>query len=178
MAYDQQVLSLLVQLAQKEEVFFKTTVVLTDNPEKVFEKFRSECKYIEAAGGVVFNRNGEMLMIFRNGKWDLPKGKLEKGEVPETGSVREVEEECGVNDLTIGKPLSSSWHTYEHHGNHVLKRTYWFVMQTTFSGDLIPQTEEGITEVKWMKPDEVEDALNNTYGTIVDVIREAIGRPV
>jgi 8-oxo-dGTP pyrophosphatase MutT (NUDIX family) len=162
----------LLNLAHAHEKFFRQIYLFDEHPEKVFEMLQSKCKLIDAAGGLVRNEKNEMLLIFRNGKWDLPKGKLEKDETPAYAAIREVEEECGIKELTITKPLSPTFHTYIHKEKMVLKKTYWFEMICTDKKELIPQTEEGITEVKWMKEEEVKNALENTYHSIVDVLKE------
>ena len=105
-------------------------------------------------------------------KWDLPKAKLEKGEKIEEAAVREVEEECAVNGLQITKALNDTFHIYHIKENPILKQTYWFEMQTDFEGELIPQTEEGIEEVKWVGKKELESlVLKNTYASIADFLR-------
>ena len=169
--FDPASLDELLNLAHEHRSFFTRTFLFDENPEKVMEEFQSRCKIIEAAGGLVKNKNGELLMIFRNDKWDLPKGKLEKGETPEIAAVREVEEECGIGKLKIIKPLSSTFHTYKHHDKIVLKKTYWYEMSCDDDRKLKPQKEEGITDVKWMKEEQVEKALANTFHSIVDVVR-------
>lgn len=133
--------------------------------------FSSLFTLIEAAGGLVSNPNGEWLFIFRHGKWDLPKGKIEKGEAIETAAIREVEEECGIKNLKIIKPLTPTYHTYSLEEKEVLKRTYWFEMSSNDTSKLVPQTEEGITEVKWVKPTLFEPIHHNTYELIKDVMK-------
>jgi 8-oxo-dGTP pyrophosphatase MutT (NUDIX family) len=141
--------------------------------KKCFDTFFSSYKYIEAAGGAVFNTRNELLFIYRLKKWDLPKGKIEKGEDIESAALREVEEECGVDGLTIIKELSPTYHTYVLKGKNVLKKTYWFLMQTNFNGELIPQIEEDIEAVEWMKLDDIKGVVfPNTYPAIIDVVRE------
>ena len=125
---------------------------------------------IEASGGLVFNKDGDILMIFRNGKWDLPKGKLEIGESVEECAIREVEEECGIYGLDITEKLLETYHTYNLSGKEILKRTYWYKMNTDFNGELIPQIEEGITKVSWVSKDKISDKLTNSYGNILDVL--------
>ncbi len=169
--FDPASLDELLNLAHGQHDFFTRTFLFDENPEKVMEEFQSRCKIIEAAGGLVKNKKGELLMIFRNDKWDLPKGKLEKGETPEVAAVREVEEECGIGKLKIIKPLSSTFHTYKHHDKIVLKKTYWYEMTCDDDRKLKPQKEEGITDVKWMKEEQVEMAMKNTFHSIVDVVR-------
>ena len=126
---------------------------------------------VKAAGGVVYNQKKELLMIFRNGKWDLPKGKLETGESIEECAIREVQEECGVNNLQIISKLSDTYHTYELNGKMVLKHTFWFRMTTNFEGELSPQTKEGITKVKWVKQDEIAEKLKNSYANLVELFQ-------
>lgn len=169
--YDAASLDELLNLAHERHDFFTRTFLLDENPGKVFEQFKNKCKIIEAAGGLVKNEIGELLMIYRSGKWDLPKGKIEKGESPEIAAVREVEEECGIGKLEIIKPLPPTFHTYKHHEKIVLKKTYWYEMSCADKKTLTPQLEEGITEVKWMKEREVEKALQNTFYSIVEVVK-------
>ncbi len=142
-------------------------------PEDAFAEFASHFTSIDAAGGLVTNQSGELLMIRRLGKWDLPKGKMENGENPPDTALREVEEECGINQLTIKHTQAFiTYHTYELNQERILKRTFWYGMQSGFSKQLVPQKEEGITKVEWVSPDEtLEEKLRNTYQNIIDVIR-------
>ncbi len=170
--FDPASLDELLNLAHQHRNFFTRTFMVDENPEKVFEQLVGRCHMIEAAGGRVHNAKGGLLMIFRNEKWDLPKGKLEKGEVPEEAAVREVEEECGIGKLKIIRALSPTYHTYRHKEQIVLKKTWWYEMSCDDDRKLTPQVEEGITEVKWMKEKEVKKAMTNTFFSIVDVIKE------
>jgi 8-oxo-dGTP pyrophosphatase MutT (NUDIX family) len=126
---------------------------------------------IEAAGGLVFNKDGDILMIFRNGKWDLPKGKLEIGESVEECAIREVEEECSIVGLYITEKIIETYHTYSLKGEEILKRTYWYKMRTNFDGELSPQIEEGITKVSWIDKDQISEKIKNSYGNISDVLK-------
>lgn len=145
--------------------------VITEHPKKFWKKFKSSFKYIVAAGGTVFNADNELLVIHRLGKWDLPKGKLEKEEDIETCAIREVNEECNVGGLKIVSELESTFHCYPlKSGKWALKRTYWYKMETTFNGVLIPQTEEGIDQVKWMPISQLDTVKANTYQSILEVI--------
>ena len=110
-------------------------------------------------------------MIFRNGKWDLPKGKLEVGENIKECAIREVQEECGVSGLSIINALQDTYHTYEINGKKILKRTYWFSMHTDFKGILEPQIEEGITEVVWLDKKQIAEKLNNSFGNIKELFK-------
>lgn len=140
------------------------------NPKQVFEALFADYTIIEAAGGLVFNSKGAFLVIRRLGKWDLPKGKIEKGESIEDAAVREVEEECGISGVFIEKQLIETYHTYEIKGTPILKRTYWFEMYYKGDEQLVPQTEEDITEVKWLDWSQKETIFSNTYENIKDVI--------
>jgi ADP-ribose pyrophosphatase YjhB (NUDIX family) len=168
--YDEPTLDEILILAHKYDVFFRQIFLVDKHPEKVFEKLLEKCKVIEAAGGLVFNEKKELLLIFRNGKWDLPKGKIEKNETPEEAGVREVEEECGIGKLKITATAAATYHTYFHNEKYVLKKTYWYKMSCADEKTLVPQREEGITEVKWMNEEEVKKAMANTYHSIRDIV--------
>lgn len=141
--------------------------------KNVFSDFFSSYKIIEAAGGLVLNNQNEILFILRLGKWDLPKGKLEYGEKTDEAALREVQEECGVEQLEIIKSLSNTYHTYTIKDKKVLKITYWYLMKTNFNGKLIPQTEEDIEKVEWISLKKSKEIVfKNTYGAIKDVISE------
>jgi len=152
------------------EVYF-----INPNAKLLAELFMSMFTIIDAAGGLVRNDKGQWLFIYRNGKWDLPKGKIEKGEKIKTAAIREVEEECGIAKLKIVKELSSTYHIYSLEEKTVLKRTYWFKMACADTSPLVPQTEEGITDVKWFNLEEVQHALKNTYGSIKEVAKNITG---
>ncbi len=144
--------------------------IFSESSEKLFEQFKNLYKVVEAAGGVVMNAENEVLFIFRNNKWDLPKGKLEKGESIEDCAVREVAEECGITPPSLGKFLRTTYHTYEHKGMQVLKPTYWYAMHTVSKETLTPQLEEGITEVRWVAKSEFPMILENTFPNISELI--------
>lgn len=120
----------------------------------------------KAGGGLVYNKDGNVLFIFRNGKWDLPKGRTEKGEEIEDTAIREVEEETGVSGLKITNKLQKTYHVFKRNGVYKLKITHWFEMRTNYSGQLTGQIEEGIEKVAWLNPDEVKSALGNSYENI------------
>lgn len=130
-------------------------------------------KKIIAAGGLVKNSNGEFLFIFRRGKWDLPKGKVDEGEKIDEAALREVQEECGIADVEIIRPLTKTHHNYELNGEKILKETHWFLMKTNGSEKLIPQKEEDITEAIWADEKKLKNILENTYETIRDVFHQS-----
>lgn len=133
---------------------------------KLLKKFLKELPNVIAGGGKVYNDKGEILFIYRNDKWDLPKGKIEGVESIEETAIREVMEETGVAGLEIIKPLETTYHIFKRHGRNKIKITYWFEMKTSFSGNLYAQEMEGITKVAWLKPEQIEEALKNSYANI------------
>ncbi|WP_113638815.1 NUDIX hydrolase [Nubsella zeaxanthinifaciens] len=149
----------------------KNYLLLCKNPEGVFKKIKKELTVIKAAGGLVTNAKNEFLFIFRNKKWDLPKGKVDKGEKVKDAAVREVEEECGVKIDKRGDRVCKTYHVYEMNNEVILKRTSWYHMTVKGSPKLIPQTEEGITEAAWVAPHEIKAKIKNTYPLITDVLK-------
>ncbi|HIP32523.1 MAG TPA: NUDIX domain-containing protein [Crocinitomicaceae bacterium] len=143
--------------------------ILCQNIEDDFLRLFADYELIEAAGGVVRNQKG-ILMIYRNGLWDIPKGKLEKREDVKTAAIREVEEECGIEQPIIEDWLIDTYHIYVYKGRKVLKKTFWYSMKYSGNKKLIPQIEEGITDVKWMSAEEFLKVRGKTYGSINEVI--------
>lgn len=133
--------------------------------DQIFESYKRQ----SAAGGIV-QRDDAYLFIKRNGLWDIPKGKLEKGEGPEEGAVREIEEECGLVAPKIKEHLLDTWHTFERKDRSILKRTYWYWLEEGEKAPLIPQEEEGITEVAYFKTDQFAQIKSNTYLSIIEVM--------
>jgi hypothetical protein len=132
--------------------------------------FQKEFKVVHAGGGLVVNPKKEILFIFRSNVWDLPKGRVEKGESIEETAVREVEEECGVKGLTLIKPLIVTHHLFYMDNIQQMKITDWFLMDIDYNEKLTPQLEEGITDVVFKNPTEVKEAMSNTYANIQLVI--------
>lgn len=132
-------------------------------------------KIIKAGGGLVRNGEGELLLIFRRGKWDLPKGKLDEGETIEACALREVEEETGVKHLALGELISVTWHEYfdKWVGEDVIKETHWFRMDVAGVPALVPQTEEDITAIEWTKKSDLPKRMEQSYITIIDVLEES-----
>jgi len=142
---------------------------VTELKKAIWKKFI----VLKAAGGLVINEKKELLFILRRGFWDLPKGKLEAGEKLEDCAVREVEEETGITNIKLGKLLVTTYHTYDESGKHILKESYWYLMHVEKAGKLVPQTEEDITEIRWVKKKELQEVLKNTFPSIIDVIKVA-----
>ncbi|HCL83820.1 MAG TPA: hypothetical protein DIC22_07590 [Chitinophagaceae bacterium] len=126
---------------------------------------------IRAGGGLVVNEKGEVLFMFRRGKWDLPKGKLDPGETLEACALREVTEETGVQKPELIKFLLITEHEYEERGLAIRKKTYWYLMKTNSHQPLVPQFEEDITELKWIGPDDYKIVQQNTYPGIIEVLK-------
>jgi 8-oxo-dGTP pyrophosphatase MutT (NUDIX family) len=125
---------------------------------------------IKAAGGLVKNERDEYLFIYRNDKWDLPKGKIEKQEGTKEAAVREVEEECGIKVNKLEEKICKTYHSYIYKGDVVLKKTYWFNMRCKGQNNLKPQKEEGITDVRWFKKEDISPIVENTFPSIMDVL--------
>lgn len=136
------------------------------NGELLIQKFKKKTSVVLAAGGLVKNDKGEILFIKRNGKWDLPKGRVEGNETIEEAAIRETQEETGVKNLEIVKPLLITYHFFNRNGKMKLKETYWFEMTTTYAGKLSPEESEGIKKVVWKNPKKTTKALLNSYANI------------
>jgi len=157
--------------AQKIRRLDSVTLVVND-PKSASHYLKKRFSVVKAAGGLV-EKGDQVLMILRLDKWDLPKGKLEKGESPAEGALREVEEECGVRVKLVEK-IGSTWHSYMRGGKHTLKKTYWYRMKLIDDSNMAPQTEEFIDEVRWMIFSEWKAALYNSYPTIRQVFRKYV----
>jgi len=150
--YSGKVKSLLnyVDMLEKSQRY-EMVLLHTADVKQLFKDFKTLFKGIKAAGGLVFNQTGEALVIFRRQFWDLPKGKIDKGEKKKAAAVREVQEETGIKNVKLGALIAKTYHTYHDRKNiRILKLTYWYQMETTDTL-LIPQTEEDIEIAKWMK---------------------------
>jgi len=134
--------------------------------KEILKKVKEKIPVCKAGGGLVSNSKGEVLFIFRNGKWDLPKGGIEKGEEIIQTALREVEEETGVSGLTITNKLQKTYHIFKRNGRYKLKITHWFEMKTNFEGTPIAQANEGIEKAVWLNPEQVKEALKNSFENI------------
>jgi len=152
----------------------KAGVFLHDNVEALLKAFKKKFTLIQAAGGLVYTPDHEFLLIFRRGKWDLPKGKLDQGESLQTCAKREVQEETGLNDVELKKPLHITYHTYHEDGRHFLKESHWFLMSSQKQQVLTPQTEEDIEKCEWVASGNLTPYTENAPASIVDVLRHGI----
>ena len=137
---------------------------------KLLKQFLKLLPNVIAGGGKVYNSKNEVLFIYRNDKWDLPKGKTEGNETIEETAIREVSEETGVNGLKITKPLPTTYHIFKRNGRYKIKVTYWFEMKTSFKGKLWPQENEGITKVQWLSKKDIKEAMKNSYANIRQLV--------
>lgn len=159
--------SLLHEIAKPE---FHAGILFDTDFEKLKKAFFRHFQIIVTAGGAVVNEKNELLMIFRRGKWDLPKGKLDIGETLEECAVREVTEETGVQEILLGEEITITYHTYTEFGKHILKESHWYKMTCKNDQNLVPQTEEDITEIKWVNKSQLSKYTANTYQTIIEVL--------
>lgn len=147
-------------------------LLLSSDPKKAYKKLTGWLKVIEAAGGLIRNEKGEYLAIFRRGKWDLPKGKIDAGEKKREAAVREVEEECGITVNITGDKIGKTYHIYRYKGDMVLKKSHWYHMEATSDQKLVPQLDEDITEVRWFSALQLDTVLENTFPSIRDVLEQ------
>jgi 8-oxo-dGTP pyrophosphatase MutT (NUDIX family) len=149
-------------------------IIIIGDSSQLWKEFKLIFRLLPAAGGIV-HRNKEFLFIYRLGKWDLPKGKIDRDESPEVAALREVTEETGLTNLFIDGIFPSTWHIYQSHykgneGTWILKETKWFSMRYTGDGPLIPETGEDIEEVRWFARNEITEVLANTYSSLKGLI--------
>lgn len=142
--------------------------------KKLLKHLRKKLPVVTAAGGLVYNSQGEVLFIYRNERWDLPKGKVEKHEEIEQAAVREVEEETGVKGLQLGEFLMKTYHVFKRNGKYKLKVTHWYKMTTDYDGELVPEEKEDITKVRWKDEKKIKKALAKSYANIRLLFPEAL----
>ena len=147
------------------KVYFDEDFQVIENRE-TYENLLKEYTYIQAAGGVVYDKSGRVLMIFRRNKWDFPKGKVEEGEAIEVAALREVEEETGVKARIVGTKRVSVFHTYDTYGEKMLKETFWFQMEPIAPTELVPQSEEDIAQAVYVAPADIEEKLKDSYASL------------
>lgn len=165
----------LIHELKKED--FHTGILWNSDLVKLQKAFFKHFTVIEAAGGIVQNENKDLLFIFRKGKWDLPKGKMEKNEKAEICAAREIEEETGVKNLVYKKKTGDTYHIYDEFGKHFLKISHWYYFTCKGKQILKPQTTEDITQVKWFKTKDIKKPIANTYATIKDILSNFFDTP-
>lgn len=148
--------------------------LISEDPAETLREFIEEYSVIQAAGGLVFNKEDQLLTIKRNGLWDMPKGKIEKHEDQRAAALREVMEETGLNMLNISDKVGATYHAYFEDDAILLKETHWYFMNSSGKGKLTPQQEEGISEVKWADLDWFRTEEFVTYSSIRDIVNLAL----
>jgi len=146
------------------------------NIDKLWKTFLKQFPVIEAAGGLVERTDNKFLFIFRNDKWDLPKGGVEKNELIIEAAKREVMEETGVGDLIVQNQLSETYHIFKKGKRYRLKKTYWFKMSTNYMGQLQPQIEEGISKTEWISKAGIDSFLDDAFENIRIIVFEVLDR--
>lgn len=144
--------------------------------EALKKAFYKKFTIIQAGGGLVANEKGEILLIHRRGKWDLPKGKLDEGETLEACALREVEEETGLKNVKLKKPLLITYHTYHEGSRFILKESYWYSMTVKGKQSLVPQTEEDIVETRWVLPADIPGYLPEAFPSVRDVLQTGLDK--
>lgn len=143
---------------------------------ELLQAFKAHLTVFQAAGGLVYTPDRELLLIFRRGKWDLPKGKLDEGEDLEACALRELEEETGLSTATMVQPISVTYHTYHERGKHILKESHWYLMRSEKAEPLTPQTEEDIEKCEWVSLKNLPLYTTNMHASIIDVVTEGTKR--
>jgi ADP-ribose pyrophosphatase YjhB (NUDIX family) len=160
-----------VELLEKKDI--QGVIIEDKSPDKLWGPVREIYHPLDAAGGVAYNEAGEILMIYRRGKWDLPKGKLDEGELIEDCALREVSEETGLEKLSLGEKICDTYHIYEQNREHLLKRTAWYKMAGSSEDKLNPQKEENIMEARWVREKDLGPFAARTYEAVREVLKIA-----
>lgn len=159
-----------------ENTSCKSVNIYEENADEIWDYFSDYFTNIEAAGGIVKNNNGDILFIYRLGRWDLPKGKLKPNETINHAAIREVKEETGIQNLTLLSFIDTTYHIYRDKNNiPILKTTFWYLMKhDALSTTLTPQTEEGITKAEWKnKQNIISEVFPNTFKNIQLILEES-----
>lgn len=158
-------------------------IIYAPDVEKLKKDFLSEFECIDAAGGLVRNNEGQVLVMYRRGAWDLPKGKVDEGETLTEAAIREVQEETGLMELELGAPIrfegylnEATYHSYPYKKHQAMKVSYWYEMKYLGNETPVPQTEEDIEKIKWVNPEDLPNYFGNMYPSIIDVIEAVFGR--
>lgn len=151
---------------------YSRLIIFTNHLEKYFSSFYSSMKIITAAGGIVMNPEEKVLLIFRRGVWDLPKGKIDHGESDEQAAIREVKEETGLQTLEIHQRLNPTFHLYQISNEWILKETHWFLMSNPGNEETVPQAIENITSVEWRDKQNLAEIESNTYLSVWNLLCE------
>ena len=171
--YSREAIAFSVDLLAKNKTM-KQLVIYHNDLEDLWENFSSHYTLISASGGLVKNEQGNVLFIYKRGKWDLPKGKVDEGEALKDAAMREVKEECGIEGLEVVRELDRTYHIYSENSENILKQTHWFEMKSDFNGDFQVDKNEGIEKASWLDEKELKTALENTYPSIVNLCTSSL----
>ena len=149
-------------------------VFLHEDVEAVMKMFKKKLFLVKAAGGLVHSEGNDLLLIFRRGKWDLPKGKLNHNEDMESCAIREVKEETGLLTVQIEQSLCITYHTYHENGKHILKESHWFLMKAAKQANLLPQLEEDIEKCEWVPTEKLASYMENTHASVLHVVNTGV----
>lgn len=152
-------------------------VIKSKKADSLFNALQKNYKPVYAAGGIIQNDKKELLLIFRRGKWDLPKGKIDAGESSEEAAVRECHEETGIEGLKLKKKVGTTYHLYQEKGKKLMKVTEWFYFNVASGQQLTPQESEDITEIKWFPTKDIAQPMKNTFANIHRILSEFFDTP-
>lgn len=166
--------SILALINKMQSAGTKAGLLLHNNEKEAFNEFQKQFLVFKAGGGLVFTNSRQLLLIFRRGIWDLPKGKIDEGESIEACAIREVKEETGLNDVQLQQPIITTFHTYYENGKQCLKESHWFLMLADESQTLSPQTEEDIEKCEWVNLENITRFFQNAHASVIDVLQAGI----
>jgi 8-oxo-dGTP pyrophosphatase MutT (NUDIX family) len=166
--------TLKAMIHEMEAAQIHAGVFLHKDTEEMLRAFKKKLVLVIAAGGLAHTDENELLLIFRKGKWDLPKGKLDGKESLASCALREIKEETGLQEAAIEHPLCVTYHTYHEFGKHILKESHWFLMKAQKQDSFTPQLEEDIEKCEWVRPDQLGPYLDHTHASILDVVKAGL----
>ncbi|HEV7331083.1 MAG TPA: NUDIX domain-containing protein [Flavisolibacter sp.] len=162
-------------LHELEQPEFYYGVIKHHNLSDLLNAFKAQLEVIQAAGGLVYTDQNELLLIHRLGHWDLPKGKLDEGETLEECALREINEETGADHLSLEKPLQVTYHTYHQGDRQILKESHWYLVKAAEKTPLTPQTDENVSECRWVPMEEIHPYIDGAFASVADVLKTGIG---
>jgi 8-oxo-dGTP pyrophosphatase MutT (NUDIX family) len=149
-------------------------IFLHPDVDTLLKSFKKKFSFVQAAGGFVYTEDHQILLIFRRGKWDLPKGKLDPHEDLAACALREVKEETGLENVQLDKPLTITYHTYHQYGEYILKESHWYLMRSGRQEVFSPQTDEDIEKCEWVAVDHLASYMDNTHASVADVVKAGV----
>ena len=161
-------------ISELQQPQFYRGVFLHSNVDELLYAFKQHFTVIQAGGGLIYTDDGYVLLIFRRGKWDMPKGKLDEGETIEACALREVQEETGISKVALVKPITITYHTYHENDAYILKESHWFFMKAASKENLTPQTEEDIEKCEWVSFTNLTPYIDNMHASVKDVLTKGI----